>query len=790
MELYERPTLRNVYFLNEMDFKTFKLYPSNCTNDGDRKIKFDNMKSYCSAMINAKGEVKKDYAFTQVTPIEVGGRLYCGKSVQGLPKDIRGLLFRECTTDIDMKNAHPVILRYLCKIHSIACPNLSWYIDHRDEILDEMGKEGKELFLKAVNDDKLNKKISNPFFKNFDKECKSIQQQLTKLDCYSHIVETVPDARIRNIVGSGLNRILCVFENKILQDLHHVCNKNRLEAAAFMFDGLMVYGNLYGNQSLLDEIGAYVNSKFACEAGSLDMIFAYKEHSQLIQVPDEFEIKQNLKREDLLEKRKLENVFISNDNEACDIIFEKLSDTLIFVSDRYYYKHVNCWINNLDMIDALILTTITSSNIYKTNKDFDLIAYAQNTKTAKNIKELLYAKIKVNCSTSIKYSWFHSSCKKKICFEDGVLDFKTKTFTLWEDVKEPIYTTTLIKRPYYNYFVNPNREFIDKIKINIFTNLFGNKTKLALQFFSRAIAGCNEDKNFMSYMGNRDCGKGILYECFTSAFENYVTSFSLDNIMCRRESNKGNDIAKENAWLLDLEFARIAISQETDHNVNGNIKQSLKVSNKVMKSIMSGGDVLEGRRLYEQVTKFTIDTTLAVFGNNELSISEEDSSQHHLKFEGVKQFVTQEKYDSFKQYGDEFVSAYAIRDPDLKFKVRSEDYTNAMVYLLFENYTDTCITVETAINDDEEEITPSIRALIFKFYTITKNDKDRVSKDDLFRLIGKDHKKITAELRDMNCIGSKDCKIGIEFVDEDGVTKKKQIPAFKGLKLKDTDTSM
>lgn len=295
MELYERPTLRNLHFLNEMDFKTFKLYSTSCKNEEERKIKFDNMKSYTSAMINAKGEVKKDYAFTQVTPNEVGGRLYCGKSVQGLPKDIRGLLFRECTTDIDMKNAHPVILRYLCKIHSIACPNLSWYIDHRDEILDEMGKEGKELFLKAVNDDKLNKKISNPFFKDFDKECKSIQQQLTKLDCYTHIVETVPDARVRNIVGSGLNRILCVFENKILQEVHHVCNKNRLEAAAFMFDGLMVYGNFYGNQSLLDEIRAYVNSKFE----GLNMIFAYKEHSQLIQVPDEFEIKQTNKREEL-----------------------------------------------------------------------------------------------------------------------------------------------------------------------------------------------------------------------------------------------------------------------------------------------------------------------------------------------------------------------------------------------------------------------------------------------------------------------------------------------------------
>lgn len=146
MELIERPTLRNVFYLNKMDLKTFKQYTTSCKNDDERKIKFNVMKTYCNNMINAGGEVKNIYSFAQNIPTEVGGRLYCGKSVQGLPKDIRGLLFRDCTTDIDMKNAHPVILRYLCNLHSIACPNLSWYIDHRDQILNEMGKMEKNYF--------------------------------------------------------------------------------------------------------------------------------------------------------------------------------------------------------------------------------------------------------------------------------------------------------------------------------------------------------------------------------------------------------------------------------------------------------------------------------------------------------------------------------------------------------------------------------------------------------------------------------------------------------------------
>ncbi len=40
---------------------------------------------------------------------------------------------------------------------------------------------------------------------------------------------------------------------------------------------------------------------------------------------------------------------------------------------------------------------------------------------------------------------------------------------------------------------------------------------------------------------------------------------------------------------MDLEFARAAVSQETKDNENDDIKKELKVSNKVMKSLMSGG---------------------------------------------------------------------------------------------------------------------------------------------------------------------------------------------------------
>ena len=84
MELIERLPLREINFLNDMEMKTFRSFTENCKNEDERKEKFDMMKTYCKNAIKTKGEITKCYSFTERTPNEVGGRLYCGHSIQGL----------------------------------------------------------------------------------------------------------------------------------------------------------------------------------------------------------------------------------------------------------------------------------------------------------------------------------------------------------------------------------------------------------------------------------------------------------------------------------------------------------------------------------------------------------------------------------------------------------------------------------------------------------------------------------------------------------------------------------
>jgi len=335
MELEECLSLVKINYLNQMSFDDFKKHCSaSCKNEAERKIKYEMLKRFCQSNIKCKGKVRRIYAHTLRTPNEVGGRLYCGNSLQGLSKNFRGFL---CDTmiDIDMKNAHPTIARYLCKLNGIDCPNLSYYIDNRDQIIERFGNEGKTIFLKALNDDKINKKIKDEFFKSFDKECKAIQKALIAIREYKYIVDTTPLDKIYNWNGSAMNRIMCVFENLILEEVISVVNSKGLKISALMFDGLMIYPDeekkdYYTSPLLLREIEEKVNDVFE----GLKMKFTYKGHSTTIHMPDNFETDLENKEEadDCYDKVKQRFEKTHAKIVSSGIFIEESNDKIIFMN--------------------------------------------------------------------------------------------------------------------------------------------------------------------------------------------------------------------------------------------------------------------------------------------------------------------------------------------------------------------------------------------------------------------------------------------------------------------------
>jgi len=298
MEFVERPNMRAVHYLNSIPYAEFK---QECIDDAkeqgekepkekDIKTWFNILKQFCKSLIKTKGVIKRIYSYSQNTPAGLGGRLFCGGSMQGIWGKYRGLLMRGIGTDIDMKNAHPVILRYICQLHNIQCPHLEYYINNRDKCLAEFPTKaiGKKTYLVATNNDKYakNPSLLPEAFRNYDKEMKKIQKKLVELPDYKNLFETIPEYKLtKNYNGSAINRILCYYENKILQHAIHVLNARGIEIAIPMFDGCMPYGDYYDNPELLAEITQYVEQQMP----SLNMQWAYKEHDDTIQIPDDFD---------------------------------------------------------------------------------------------------------------------------------------------------------------------------------------------------------------------------------------------------------------------------------------------------------------------------------------------------------------------------------------------------------------------------------------------------------------------------------------------------------------------
>jgi len=367
----------------------------------------------------------------------------------------------------------------------------------------------------------------------------------------------------------------------------------------------------------------------------------------------------------------------------------------------------------------------------------------------------LYSKIRVENNDETLYKKFHSTTKGKICFNDGVLDFINKKFIKWgsyELIKNSIYSTIKIDRDYEKYFNNPDTKIINDITEKIFINLYGDKKDLALNFLSRALAGHHEDKRWASYLGNRNCGKGVEYDLLAEAFQKYVNTFELGNMLyCRKTSGMENvDCSKKLYWLIDLEFTRLAVSQEIPENKSGMV-----INGKMLKKITGGGDTIVARRNYDRKdTHFKIDTTFYIKGNYSLECDSNDCNSTKIEFSSVVQFKTEEEINILKSEGrtELEMKRYKIADTTIKDKCKTLEWNNAVIYLIYENYKKNSVACKKDIEIEDNEILKEIE----NNFEITNNDEDIMQIKDIYNILdGLDKGKITDELQSLNVFKKK-----------------------------------
>jgi phage/plasmid-associated DNA primase len=668
MELIERIPLIRLHYLNEMSFRTFKAnkyHSDKCKNDNERLEQFDRMKSFCQCMIKARGEAKRYYSYSMTTPLSSeggGGRLYCGNGIQSLPKKIRGFLLRGIATDIDQVNSSPTILRYICYLHNnkktdLSCPNLDYYIQNKDELRERYNKMD---FINAITDCKPLKKATGTL-KDYDDEVKRLVNTIVSLDQYKVQINSVPDTKKYNREGSAISRILGYYENEILQVGLDLINKKNIELLAPQFDGFIPYGDHYENKELLQEITDAVENKF----NGLKLGWAYKEHDNTIQMPDDYKIPEL--RDRTLNK---ELTFCNNDLQATNHIFNNLKDNFKYCQGTLYYKNNHLWIWNKTEIESLLNNYVMNSKIYKTNEKDEIIDYVQNRKNATNIAKNVIDKAVVNKDDD----WFSKNIKSsvgKILFTNGYYDFKAECFY---DFKHEEFDSSIVflEQIHYDFTIltEKENEMMETYKEQLFYTPFGKTLgDYYILQIARGLAG-DSMKKCLFGIGSGNSGKSLMTSIIKSVCGGYYGAFNANNIAYNKSSN---DEAQKMRWVMLLQTKRIIISNEIQSNV--------EIDGNIIKKISNGGlDDIVARGHGGNETAFTISFLPIIFANDLDQIKPKDDAVVN-RVRGIN--YTKVCVDKKKEDCNEFEMPI---DTNLKNTIETLEFKKAFMAILMESY--------------------------------------------------------------------------------------------------------
>ena len=212
------------------------------------------------------------------------GRVYAvnGLSIGGLKREIRATLAKEFYVDIDIINAHPVIMEQLFDKYDLSSECLSAYNNNREKFLKDAMEtfnvcrdEAKRLFLRIMYNGTFDAFCKDNGVTNVDNECeivKFIKKFSEELHGnYKFIVEHPDFAELMTVLkrcdigsdynelGSKMSWVLQDIECGLLTEMINYIKKNKLgvESVILCFDGFCILKENF-NEALLSALEKHI----------------------------------------------------------------------------------------------------------------------------------------------------------------------------------------------------------------------------------------------------------------------------------------------------------------------------------------------------------------------------------------------------------------------------------------------------------------------------------------------------------------------------------------------------
>jgi phage/plasmid-associated DNA primase len=206
---------------------------------------------------NKKKNVSVSYKPCKKSPL---GRHFSKEtSGQGICRPVRHTVFGPNYIDIDMSNCHPFIFLSLCKTYNFDCSHILDYVENRDKRLRTLMEwsewdrdKCKQTVLSLLNGGD-NVEIFHSYGVTIPESCKWIDDFKTQVIAIhgnffdhpafaNHKTALIKQEgkNVFNFNGKLVNKVLCEFENILIQHAMDFCSKNGFEIGANCFDGLLL----------------------------------------------------------------------------------------------------------------------------------------------------------------------------------------------------------------------------------------------------------------------------------------------------------------------------------------------------------------------------------------------------------------------------------------------------------------------------------------------------------------------------------------------------------------------
>ena len=447
----------------------------------------------------------------------------------------------------------------------------------------------------------------------------------------------------------------------------------------------------------------------------------------------------------------------NDDIGASELVIKEYNDLLIVCKGILYVKYDNIWICNSNEVDKILIDMIGKLEIKFFGADGKRKYYYN--KSIKHIKDCIVCiKANQNIINNNFYDDMIKNNKYYLPFNDGIYSFKDKKLYQYRELPN-VHFTYKINRNFPKFNKIDYDDLMNRVIIPIYPD--EQERNYNAHIKARALSGCYEDKKWYGYSGSRNSGKGTETGLLRSSFGDFVLEF---NAKCLTFNKFGNpEPAKALGWVVDKKDARIIISNEIDGD------DDTKLNGAFIKTLASGGDAMEGRRLYENSISFIPQFTLFLCYNKFYEVVPSDAKENLEQFEYKSKFVSKEELIPNNLF-------LRLKDDNIKDFIKEDRIIDAYtLYILnaFSNPrmdTPENVKISTKINNGETEI--NAETFIIKHFQTTNDSKDRLHTEDIKDILNEKGYKInvieTGRLINRTRIGKYNDKCNINKVRKGG----------------------